>query len=53
MRNIIIALVIGFAFMFPVEWLGAWKSVLSALCIAGASMYFLLATDEKKKRSRP
>ena len=52
MRNVIIALVIGIAFVFPVEWLGTFKAILTVLLVAAGSMYFLLATD-KKKRARP
>lgn len=52
MRNMIISLVIGIAFIFPIEWMGAWKSILSALMVAAASMYFLLATD-RKNRAKP
>lgn len=53
MRNVIIALVIGIAFVMPIEWMGAAKSIISALIVAGASMYFLLATDTKKNRAKP
>lgn len=52
MRNMIISLVIGIAFIYPIEWMGAWKSILTVLIVAGSSMYFLLATD-KKNRAKP
>lgn len=53
MRNVIIALAIGIAFVFPVEWLGTFKAILTVLLVAAGAMYFLLATDNKKNRAKP
>ena len=50
-RDAIIALVIGVAFMMPIEWMGLWKSLVCTLIISAAAFYLLVGTE--KNRAKP
>ena len=50
-RDAIIALVIGVAFMMPIEWMGIAKSIICSLIVAAAAFYLLVGTE--KNRAKP